>query len=102
MVICMRNLKKGYNNYLLKMMNLTRTDDQVITIGESTVFKYKETINTCTPRLINVYTCVYSEYILLEYLLVCELVRHHKQVDPGQACPCAQVGYLHPFIRVPV
>lgn len=38
----------------------------------------------------------------IKYLLVCKLIRYHKQVNSGQACSCAQVGDLHAFIRVPV
>lgn len=37
-----------------------------------------------------------------EHLLVCELIRNHKQVNPGQARPGAEVGDLHAFVRVPV
>lgn len=36
-----------------------------------------------------------------EHLLVCEFIGNHKQVDPGQARPGAEVSDLHPFVRVP-
>lgn len=36
-----------------------------------------------------------------EHLLVCELIGNHKQVNPGQARPGAEVGDLHAFVRVP-
>lgn len=36
-----------------------------------------------------------------DYLLVRKFVGNNKQVNSGQSRSCAQVGYLHPFIRVP-
>lgn len=54
-------------------------------------------MNTYTPKVISVYTNI--QYRLnAAYLLVCKLVRHHKQVNSGQARSGAKVGYLHPFI----